>query len=66
MYMLNRACEIEIIARSLGEDPTPIAPEVVAEYARRAKKRRTTLSFGEPEWRAAVRRIEARGTDWRQ
>lgn len=66
MYMLNRACEIDIIARSLGEDPTPVAPEVVAEYARRAKKRRTMLSFGEPEWRAAVRQIEARGTNWRQ
>ncbi|MGY3644787.1 ribulose-5-phosphate 4-epimerase/fuculose-1-phosphate aldolase [Bradyrhizobium sp. LM4.3] len=65
MYMLNRACEIEIIARSLREDPTPIEPEVVAEYARRAKKRRAKPEFGVLEWRAAMRQIEARGTEWR-
>ncbi|MDH2348383.1 class II aldolase/adducin family protein [Bradyrhizobium sp. SSUT77] len=66
MYMLNRACEIEIIARGLGEDPTPIDPGVVAEYGRRIKRQRATPEFGMLEWRAAIRQIEGRGTNWRQ
>lgn len=66
MYMLDRSCQIEIIARSLGEHPTLIGPEVITEYARRAKIRRARPEFGVPEWRAAMRQIESRGTDWRQ
>jgi ribulose-5-phosphate 4-epimerase/fuculose-1-phosphate aldolase len=65
MYMLNRACEIEIIARGLGEEPTPIAPEVVAEFGRRIQRSRATPTFGMKEWLAATRQIEGRGTDWR-
>src|SRR5712671_3822959 len=40
MYMLERACEVEIIARGLGEEPTPIEPEVIESYAARAKAQR--------------------------
>ena len=66
MYMLERACEVEIIARGLGEEPTPIEPEVIEGYAARAKAQRASPEFGMADWRAAVRQIEGKGTDWRQ
>jgi hypothetical protein len=66
MYMLERACEVEIIARSLGEEPGPIDPEVIEGYGKRAKAHRASPSYGEIYWKAALRQIEGRGTDWRQ
>jgi ribulose-5-phosphate 4-epimerase/fuculose-1-phosphate aldolase len=66
MYMLERACEVEIIARGLDEEPTPIEPEVMESYAERAKAQRASPEFGMADWRAAVRQIEGKGTDWRQ
>ena len=66
MYMLERACEVEIIARSLGEEPTPIEPEVMESYAKRAKAQRASPEFGMADWKAAVRQIEGKGSDWRQ
>jgi ribulose-5-phosphate 4-epimerase/fuculose-1-phosphate aldolase len=66
MYLLERACEIEIIARSLGEEPTPIEPEIVEDYAKRIKVKRASSEFGMADWRAALRQIEGRGMDWRQ
>lgn len=66
MYTLVRACEIELIARSLDESPTAIEPEVVEDYARRNKPKRALPEFGMREWCAALRQIEGRGRDWRQ
>jgi ribulose-5-phosphate 4-epimerase/fuculose-1-phosphate aldolase len=71
MYMLERACEVEIIARGLGEEPNPIDPEVIDSYAQRAKAQRASPEFGMADWRAAVRQVEGHikhndGTDWRQ
>ena len=66
MYMLERACEVEIIARGLGEEPNPIAPEVIEGYARRAKAQRANAEFGMADWRAALRQIEGRGSNWAQ
>jgi ribulose-5-phosphate 4-epimerase/fuculose-1-phosphate aldolase len=66
MYMLERACEVEIIARGLGEEPSPIEPEVIEAYAARARQQRASPEFGMADWRAAVRQIEGKGTDWRQ
>ena len=66
MYMLERACEVEIIARGLGKEPTPIDPEVMESYAKRAKAQRASPEFGMADWKAAVRQIEGKGADWRQ
>lgn len=66
MYMLERACEVEIIARSLGEEPGPIDPEVIEGYGKRAKAYRASPAYGEIYWKAALRQIEGKGTDWRQ
>src|SRR5882724_4360966 len=66
MYMLERACEVEIIARSLDEEPAPIEPEVIEGYAQRAKAHRASPEYGMTYWKAALRQIEGKGTDWRQ
>jgi ribulose-5-phosphate 4-epimerase/fuculose-1-phosphate aldolase len=66
LYMLERACEVEIIARSLDEEPAPIDDEVVQQYAARAKGYRASPEFGVSDWKAAVRQIEGKGSDWRQ
>ena len=66
LYMLERACEVEIIARGLDEEPAPIDPEVVRQYAERARQQRASPEFGVADWNAAVRLVEGKGTDWRQ
>ena len=66
LYMLERACEIEIIARSLDEEPAPIAEDVIQQYAARAKAQRASPEFGMADWKAALRQIEGKGIDWRQ
>ena len=66
MYMLERACEVEIIARSLGEEPGPIEPEVIETYGKRARQMRANPEFGVTYWNAALRQIEGKGMDWRQ
>ena len=64
--MMERACEVEIIARGLDEEPAPIDPEVVRMYGERAKQQRASPEFGVSDWKAAVRLAEGKGTDWRQ
>jgi ribulose-5-phosphate 4-epimerase/fuculose-1-phosphate aldolase len=66
LYMLERACEVEIIARGLDEEPAPIEDDVVQSYAARAKAQRASPEFGMTDWKAAVRLIEGKGSDWRQ
>jgi ribulose-5-phosphate 4-epimerase/fuculose-1-phosphate aldolase len=66
LYMLERACEVEIIARSLDEAPAPIEDDVVQQYAARAKAYRASPEFGMAYWKAALRQIEGKGSDWRQ
>jgi ribulose-5-phosphate 4-epimerase/fuculose-1-phosphate aldolase len=66
LYMLERACEVEIIARSLGEEPTPIDEDVVRRYGERARQQRASPEYGVSYWNAALRQIEGKGTDWRQ
>jgi ribulose-5-phosphate 4-epimerase/fuculose-1-phosphate aldolase len=66
LYMMERACEVEIIARGLDEEPAPIEDDVVQSYAARAKAQRASPEFGVTDWKAAVRLIEGKGSDWRQ
>ena len=66
LYMMERACEVEIIARGLDEEPAPIEDEVVQSYAARAKAQRASPEFGMTDWKAAVRLVEGKGSDWRQ
>ena len=44
----------------------PFAPEVIEGYAKRAKAQRASPEYGMADWRAALRQIEGRGTNWAQ
>jgi ribulose-5-phosphate 4-epimerase/fuculose-1-phosphate aldolase len=66
MYMLERACEVEVIARGLDEEPAPIDPDVIRQYGERARQQRANPDYGMTYWKAALRQIEGKGIDWRQ
>ena len=65
MYMLERACELELIARGLGEPPVEVAPEVVADLARLLKAMRAKPEYGLHEWNALVRVVDAKRSEYR-
>jgi ribulose-5-phosphate 4-epimerase/fuculose-1-phosphate aldolase len=66
LYMLERACELELIARTLGEPPVRIDDAIIAAAAQRMKKARAESDYGLPEWEALLRLIDARGADYRR
>ena len=66
LYMLERACELELISRTLGEPPTPIAEDVIAGVATYMIKARAKPDYGLHEWNALLRAIEGKGTDYRR
>lgn len=66
LYMLERACELEIISRTLGEPPVPIADHVIAGVAAYMKAARAKPDFGLHEWNALLRVIDKKGTDYRR
>jgi ribulose-5-phosphate 4-epimerase/fuculose-1-phosphate aldolase len=66
MSVVERACEVEVIARGLDEEPAPIDPDVIRQYGERAKQQRANPEYGMTYWKAALRQIEGKGIDWRQ
>ena len=66
MYNMERACELELIARTMGETPVPIEDFVIAKAAERMRKRRDTPEFGLAEWRGLVRTVDRAGADYRR
>jgi len=65
MYMLERACELELIARTLDAPPVQIAPDVVRKFADRMQKRRSADEYGLMEWQGLVRTVDRKGADYR-
>lgn len=65
LYMLERACELELISRTLGEPPVHIADDVVRQLGVAMKKARADHRYGLHEWNALVRLVESKGTDFR-
>ena len=66
LYLLERACELELIARTLGEPPILMEPAIIAAAAARYKKARATPEYGVPEWDALRRMIAAQEADYRR
>jgi ribulose-5-phosphate 4-epimerase/fuculose-1-phosphate aldolase len=66
LYMLERACELELISRTLGEPPVPIADDVIAGVAAYMKTARAKPDYGLHEWNALLRVIDEKGTDYRR
>ncbi len=66
LYMLERACELELISRTLGEPPVMIDEAVVNKMGSVMKKARADHRYGLHEWNALVRLVESKGgTDFR-
>jgi ribulose-5-phosphate 4-epimerase/fuculose-1-phosphate aldolase len=66
MYGLERACELELIARSLDSPPVPIDDFVIGKAAERMRKRRDLPEYGLAEWRGLIRTIDRKGFDYRR
>ena len=66
LYMLERACELELIARQLDEPPVIIDEYVQRKAAERMKKMRSTEGYGLYEWKGLVRTVERKGADFRR
>jgi ribulose-5-phosphate 4-epimerase/fuculose-1-phosphate aldolase len=66
MYCLERACELELIARTMDSPPLEIEPHVVEKAAERMRKRRDTAEYGRAEWQGLVRTVDRKGFDYRR
>jgi ribulose-5-phosphate 4-epimerase/fuculose-1-phosphate aldolase len=66
LYMLERACELELIARQLDEPPVVVDDYVQRKAAERMKKMRPTQEYGLAEWKGLVRTVERAGADFRR
>lgn len=66
LYMLERACEVELIARTLGEAPVLIEDHIIARAAARMKQVRAAPEYGQREWDALLRTIDRTGADYRR
>jgi ribulose-5-phosphate 4-epimerase/fuculose-1-phosphate aldolase len=66
LYMLERACEVELTARMLDEPPVRIADHVVERAAARMKRLRATDDYGLKEWQGLVRTVDRKGFDYRR
>jgi ribulose-5-phosphate 4-epimerase/fuculose-1-phosphate aldolase len=65
LYMLERACELELIARQLDAPPVMVPPHVIAAAAERMKACRDSEGYGLPEWQGLVRAAERQGLPFR-
>lgn len=66
MWMLERACELELIARSMNAEPVLIDDYVIQKAAERMRKRRDADEYGLMEWRGLVRTVDRKGADYRR
>jgi len=66
IYMLERACELELTARTMNVAPAEIAPDVVAAAASWMKRRRASPEYGVKEWQGLLRTVEREGADYRR
>jgi ribulose-5-phosphate 4-epimerase/fuculose-1-phosphate aldolase len=66
LYMMERACELEILARTMNGPIAHIEEHVVARAADRMKRIRNNESYGRMDWDALVRTVERKGADFRR
>ncbi len=66
LYLMERACEVELIARTLDEPPVVIAEHIVQRSAVRMKQMRNSDDYGLLDWQALLRVIDRSGADYRR
>src|SRR5690348_12940043 len=65
MYMLERACELELISRQLGEEPVAIDDYIIQRGAQYMKQRRSAPEYGVSYFEALKRQLVKKGAgDW--
>jgi ribulose-5-phosphate 4-epimerase/fuculose-1-phosphate aldolase len=66
MYLLERACEVELIARTLDQPPVIIAERVVQSAAVYMQSMRSREDYGMLDFQALLRRLDRNGAQYRQ
>ena len=66
LYMLERACELELLARQMNAKPVFIEDRVVHAVGERIRAARDSDAYGWMEWQALVRTVEKQGADFRR
>jgi len=66
LYMMERSCELEVMARTMTGQIAPIEQYVIDKAAERYKKIRVGEGYGLNEWTALVRTVERKGADFRR
>jgi ribulose-5-phosphate 4-epimerase/fuculose-1-phosphate aldolase len=66
LYMMERACELELIARTMDAPAVQIDDHIVRRAAERMKKIRGTENYGLMEWLGLVRTVDRKGVDYRK
>jgi ribulose-5-phosphate 4-epimerase/fuculose-1-phosphate aldolase len=66
LYTLERACELELLARQMDVEPIMISDYVIGKAAERGRKRRAMDSYGLPEFGGLVRTVDRKGADYRR
>jgi ribulose-5-phosphate 4-epimerase/fuculose-1-phosphate aldolase len=61
LYMMERACEIELISRQLGEEPIMIEEYIVQRAAQRMKQVRSDPQYGVTYFEALKRQLDKKG-----
>ena len=65
LYNLERACELELLARQMDAPPVPIEDAVVERWAERMRAIRDGAGYGVMEWQGLLRTVERAGADWK-
>lgn len=65
LYMMERACELELLARTMNAPAVEIEPEVIGKAAARMKMQRAKPEYGMMEWQGLVRTVERKGPEYR-
>ena len=65
LYMLERACEVELMARQMDEPPVVIEPYVQERAKARMQKMRGTPEYGLMEFQGLVRAVDRKGAKYR-
>jgi len=66
LYMLERACELELLARQMNAKPVMIEAPVVHAVGERIRAARDSDAYGLMEWQGLVRTVEKQGADFRR
>ena len=65
MWNMERACELEVLARTMGIEPVSIDPAIVVKAAERMRRRRDTPDYGRAEFDGVVRTVDRKGAIYR-